>query len=269
MLAGIADEEHTLTTGVNPFNVFARIVSGKMTQKDMAASNEALAAVPGGERFLVCSNLPKNDEMWADPTPEWLGKASMSKHHRFMCYRSLGWSSFNALVFGMKDDDELAEAIEVLEAMRSAAYAFVRTDPALPWPSDLSRIGLYFHTYPHCSVNAMHLHIVDLDATGPTYDHLRYKNLLLDDCIAVLRGEFDERRRLHRMKRATLWGRGSRVNQSRHTIAASATAEGGTPADGLLGAEAEGPQTPQRVGLDWLALTEVSLRLSKAGTNDE
>ena len=46
----------------------------------------------------------------------------------------------------------------------------------------------------HCSVNATHLHIVDLDATGPSFDELAFKNLPLDDCLQVLSKELRELR---------------------------------------------------------------------------
>ena len=54
-----------------------------------------------------------------------------------------------------------------------------------------SNLGLFFHVYGHASVNALHLHLVDLDATGPTYDALSYKNLPLQAVLGVLRNELD------------------------------------------------------------------------------
>ena len=47
-------------------------------------------------------------------------------------------------------------------------------------------IGLYFHCYPHCSVNSLHLHIVDLSEVGPTYEALSYKNLSMDMVLKAL-----------------------------------------------------------------------------------
>ena len=38
------------------------------------------------------------------------------------------------------------------------------------------------------------LHIVDLDATGPSFDELAFKNLPLDDCLQVLSKELRELR---------------------------------------------------------------------------
>merc|ERR1711924_58334 len=89
----------------------------------------------------------------------------------------------------------------------------------------LKHVGLYFHCYPHCSVNSLHLHIVDeyhtddaewseekntwVDAVfgrqvpravysnvGPTFDACRFKNLHIDKVIEALKWErfFLERR---------------------------------------------------------------------------
>ena len=72
--------------------------------------------------------------------------------------------------------------------MQRVAYAFTDGDPVLPW-SEKEHIALYFHAYPHCSVNATHLHIVDLKHAGPTHDHLAFKNLSLNDALEALRAE--------------------------------------------------------------------------------
>ena len=57
---------------------------------------------------------------------------------------------------------------------------------AAPW---IGQVGLFFHVYPHNSVQSFHLHIVDLDATGPTYEVMKYKNMPAEDVLAVLRAE--------------------------------------------------------------------------------
>jgi hypothetical protein len=50
-------------------------------------------------------------------------------------------------------------------------------------------VGLFFHVYPHNSVQSFHLHIVDLDVTGPTHEAMKYKNMPAEDVLAVLRAE--------------------------------------------------------------------------------
>ena len=153
-----------------------------MTQPEMAAAN-ALLDGPAAARFLLACNRKENDEHWADGR-EWVGKASMSARHRFLLIKDLSWRWFNCLTFGMRGGAALAEAVATLEAMREAALAYTRADGG--WSTS---VGLYLHCYPFNSVQALHLHIVDLGATGPTFDALAHKNLPLDDVLHVLRAE--------------------------------------------------------------------------------
>ena len=137
------------------------------------------------------------------------------------------WTWFNVLTMGLVDaakedsvhheEEELREEerslernIETLESartclltMREAAYAFVKEDAKSgpKWSlrtketkdskEQLADIGLFFHCYPHCSVNSLHLHIVDLSATGPTYDACKHKNLRLDMVLEALEKEIN------------------------------------------------------------------------------
>ena len=55
-------------------------------------------------------------------------------------------------------------------------------------PSPL-QMGFFVHLYPHNSVQSFHLHIVDLDVTGPTYEVMKYKNIPAEEVLAVLRAE--------------------------------------------------------------------------------
>ena len=50
-------------------------------------------------------------------------------------------------------------------------------------------MGFFVHLYPHNSVQSFHLHIVDLDVTGPTYEVMKYKNIPAEEVLAVLRAE--------------------------------------------------------------------------------
>lgn len=181
-------EEGKLTTGVKPFNVFARVASGVMTQPGMEKENENLGAA--GTRFAVCCNLPANDAQWESSDPEWVGKASMAKRHRFLSTKDLSWEWFNVLAFGLDGSvAELSRAVECLEAMQSAAEAFASATDE--WSAEPSHLGLFLHSYPHNSVNSLHLHMIDLRFTGPTYENMKYKNLPLSDALAVLRAELD------------------------------------------------------------------------------
>ena len=48
---------------------------------------------------------------------------------------------------------------------------------------------MFFHVFPHNSVNSLHMHLVDLAAIGPTFAHLAHKNLAIADVLSVLRSE--------------------------------------------------------------------------------
>ena len=113
----------------------------------------------------------------------------------------------------------LESALACLRKMREAAYAFVKEDAKSgtkwslrekeTWQNEtkqtdfeLADIGLYFHCYPHCSVNSLHLHIVDLSKTGPTYEACRFKNLSMDMVLTALEKEIAEFKIVKNMKSA-------------------------------------------------------------------
>ena len=138
------------------------------------------------------------------------------------------WTWFNVLTMGLVDaakedsvhheEEELREEerslernIETLESartclltMREAAYAFVKEDAKSgpKWSlrtketkeskEQLADIGLFFNCYPHCSVNSLHLHIVDLSEVGPTYYACSHKNLPMDMVLTALDKEIKE-----------------------------------------------------------------------------
>ena len=151
------------------------------------------------------------------------------------------WTWFNVLTMGLVDvakadavhhDKEemrgeeanlelnirtLESALACLRKMREAAYAFVKEDAKSGWSLreketwqketnqtvvELADIGLYFHCYPHCSVNSLHLHIVDLSKTGPTYEVCRFKNLSMDMVLKALEDEIKEYKGVKIMKSA-------------------------------------------------------------------
>ena len=151
------------------------------------------------------------------------------------------WTWFNVLTLGLVDvakadavhhDEEemrseeadlelnirtLESALACLRKMREAAYAFVKEDANSGWSlreknvfqketgqhvAELADIGLYFHCYPLCSVNSLHLHIVDLSETGPTYEALRHMRLSMDMVLKALEDEIKEFRAKRMIKRA-------------------------------------------------------------------
>ena len=151
------------------------------------------------------------------------------------------WTWFNVLTMGLVDvakadavdhDEEemrreagdielnlrtLESALACLRTMRDAAHAFVKEDAKSGWSLreketwqketnqtvvELADIGLYFHCYPHCSVNSLHLHIVDLSEVGPTYEALSHKNLSMDMVLTALEKEIKEYQGIKNMKSA-------------------------------------------------------------------
>lgn len=175
-----------LTTGTRPFNVFARIGGGVMTQPGMDKEQEYLQEFK--DHFIICSNLPANDEHWDSDDKEWVGKASMSKRHRFLTCKDLHWQWFNVLGFGLLPESKggagLGRSIALVEVMKAAALRYTSVCPG--W-SD--RVGLFFHVFGHNSVNSLHLHILDMAELGPTFWHYEYKNCPLDVVLKVLKEE--------------------------------------------------------------------------------
>jgi hypothetical protein len=256
-----------------PVNVFALVGAGHHPKfQPNKEDNEALekANPDYAKRFMVARNIPANDKNWNSSAPEHVGKASMSKRHRFMIIKKPNdvmetraghppapkdarmtyfWTWFNVLTMGLVDgfkefdtaydedavrkmeaDPELNKkvlmgALQCLKTMRDAAHAFVEQDRK---QQDLSgskledkwseEIGLFFHCYPHCSVNSTHMHIVDLEYTGPTFKKINDeegRNLRMDDVIEAVEEEIEHfenelRSRVKRVKRVlpVVWGTG-------------------------------------------------------------
>ena len=90
---------------------------------------------------------------------------------------------FNVLTFGL--DGGLADAVELIERLRAAALGYARRSDG--WSED--EVELRFHVYGHASVPSLHLHVLDRRHLGPTHAALAFKNLGLDDALAVLREE--------------------------------------------------------------------------------
>jgi len=146
-------------------------------------------------KYIIANNLPANDAHWDSDDPAWVGKASMSKRHRFLIRRNLHWRWFNALVFGMLDDNEKVyplshsspDALSEIKMMKEAALTWVNgVRQEEGWSQN---VGLFFHVYGHNSVNSLHMHIVDMDFLGPSFHVQEFKNLNVDYVLQVLQEE--------------------------------------------------------------------------------
>lgn len=182
----VVDATGNLTSSPNPFNIFAMIVQGKVEQPGMKEENELLGELK--DQFMVCCNRPVCDEHWDSEDPEWLGKASMSRFHRFLTTRNMHYQWFNALAFGIVPPSaggaSLFEALAEVERMKAVALSYA--SKMVGW-SD--QIGLFVHVFGHNTVNSLHVHILDMKALGPSFWKMEFKNCPLDAVIKVMKEE--------------------------------------------------------------------------------
>ena len=187
--AGFVDADGQLTTGTKPFNIFARVASGAMTQPGMEAENANLG--DAALRFVVACNRPENDEHWESAEAEWVGKASMAERHRFLVPKDLSWQWFNVLTFGLDGDAaSLDAAIKLVEALKTTALRYAAATEG--WSADDIRLSC--HCFPHNSVYSLHVHMLG-GRKGPTFERLLFKNLPIADVLSVLRQELAQAQR--------------------------------------------------------------------------
>ena len=87
----------------------------RVPQFDCFASSYALNCLSLREaKYIIANNLPANDAHWDSDDPSWVGKASMSKRHRFLIRRNLHWRWFNALVFGGLPEFVVRKSIQAM-----------------------------------------------------------------------------------------------------------------------------------------------------------
>eukprot|EP00434_Breviolum_minutum_P037612 symbB.v1.2.033357.t1/scaffold4121.1/size44329/8 len=181
--AGFIDEDGFLTTGMQPFIFLVHIITGELVQRKCEAEQEYLGTYR--DSFVVAHNKPESEEMWHSSDPSWIGKASMSQRHRFLVFKNLRWEYFNLISLGLECGSK--DALEALKAMKDAAIHWVKHAPG--WSN---KTGFYLAAWPLTTVPCLHLHMVDLSCTGPSFERLSKKMLLLDDAIQVLEAEVAE-----------------------------------------------------------------------------
>jgi hypothetical protein len=152
----INPDNDRLTTGIIPFNRFARYGSG-------AIKNCGILQHGVHGKFMVCGN---DDDETSMAGPDENGPG-----HVFMTTTDLHWQYFNILTLTDK---------VFLKQMRHAAtnYALSRK-----W----TNFEFIFNCYPLNDYQSMYLHIVNLDCVGPNFDKERYRNLTMDDAIRSLK----------------------------------------------------------------------------------
>ena len=214
--AGVVADGKLVTTEAAA-NHFARLAAGEEQEPDMAAANAELDEALS-KRFLIAWGQKFRqgaDEHWDSSDPAWVGKAAFSQRHRFLTTRSMDWHWFNVITLGMAGKEALADAVAGLEAMIDCATAFAKRDP------EWGNLGLFFHVYPHSSVHALVMHMIDLDATGPTWEAVRFKCIPADDVLLVLRTELQAS--AHQQPSTGHLDKGTRVTFNKRTSIAGKT----------------------------------------------
>lgn len=161
-----------LTTGTQPFNVFARYASYEMKNPvDQTIIQDYM------KNWMVCHNKPENDMNWNDVNNKTVSMCGPDKHgpgHVFITTKDLHWMNFNIATI------VLSKKVEFLKKLKEVAEEYVKQRK---W----TKAGFYFHCFPHNSVNSLHLHIVNEDEKyiGHMHSECGYKNLPLDVAIKV------------------------------------------------------------------------------------
>lgn len=171
--AEMIQKHHFTTDGkIDPkFNPFAKIMA---SQLKVGYSMDLLAEQGLGiysERYFIAKNTPEYDQHWNNIY--FIGSSSMSLHHELLLIKNPRWSLFNVLTLGMTPDFNLQKSLKLLNDMEHIALRYAES------AFDSTNIGLYFHAFPTNSVQSLHLHIVDLNHTGPSFYYCTYKNLSL------------------------------------------------------------------------------------------
>lgn len=160
----VSPDTGKLTVGSQPFNYFARIGHGKPNFAPQLGVSEG---------FVICHKTAEHCEHYDDPEYKKGAMAGPDENgpgHVFLTTTNLDWKYFNVAVI----DD-----VDFLLSMKREALKYVR---ARNWKN----YGLFFHCFPLNSVQSLHLHVVNLDRAGTHYEKKWFKNLHVDDVLAVL-----------------------------------------------------------------------------------
>lgn len=170
--------------GIDNFKNHLRNVN-ILDEKNMIPKNNSYFAkeiILSPSKFMLFPNLQDKDENWMSDSPEYIGRASMSKTHKLLVMKDFHWSNFNVIALGIEGNIE--EAVETLNKFELEAFSycdFLKVDE-----EDLL---MYFHCHPTNSVNITHLHILDKNFLSPSFYFNHWKNLSLDDVRRVLISE--------------------------------------------------------------------------------
>lgn len=183
VFAGFVDlETELLSIADRPFNVFAHLAQGAMTQPTMEKDQQALGSYRS--KFHICANRLENDLHWDSENPVWIPKASMGHRHRLLTTKNLHWQWFNALVFGLVPGGvSPRDALVEVQEMKAAALHYAKN---AGWSDD---VGLFVNVFGHNNVNSLFVHVLDMAELGPGFEYHFHKNCPLDAVLKVLREE--------------------------------------------------------------------------------
>lgn len=171
---GFIDEEDNLTTDEAPFNVFARFAAGVMP-------NPVDQSLLGNYQndFMICHNRKENDDRWNDPefkAGAMAGPDENGPGHIFITTKNLSWRKFNILPIVCDRD------FDFIHSIKCAAETYAKNRN---WKNP----GFFFHCFPDNSVQSLHLHVVNLDATGVHYHKYANRNVSIEDILNLSKNQ--------------------------------------------------------------------------------
>jgi Ca2+-binding EF-hand superfamily protein len=201
-LEDFVDENGEMAIGTKPFNFFARVGANVLPKMDEFAERDfeknQAALGPYAKDFIVIQNQKQRQRKTVVTTHRQVdregrkedtkGKAGMSLRHDFLVPRKRHWQFMNILSLGLiKGGPGSAEVMEFLQTMQDAAQYYTRNASAA-WSGN---VGMFFHCYPNTGVLFLHMHIVDMDALGPTFEALKDRNLDIRVAMSAFQAEVD------------------------------------------------------------------------------
>lgn len=153
----------------SPFNVFAAFAKGILK---MNTDQKILGKY--SENWIVCKNRAENDINWKlnSDKVSMAGPDENGPGHVFITTKNLHPKYFNIASIILNDEQKFLE--DLLEVAKY--YSEQRN-----WKNP----GFYFHCYPNNSVNSLHLHVINLDKTGPSFELQNYKNLSIYEAFKM------------------------------------------------------------------------------------
>jgi len=165
---------------INPeTNFFMKIINGSTIYPNVLKENNLEQY---DKSYQIFNNLAYSDNNYLSNHDSHLSKVSMSKFHKFICPKTSNPTYMNAIMFA-NNKSQIHNTVSKLTEMKKVAILYASNQ-------NITNVGLYVHVFPLNSIHLFHVHILDENNLGPTFYHLKYKNLKLDDVIETLRERY-------------------------------------------------------------------------------